>query len=147
MKSILIFFVTAFAGSIFGDFESNIIVDFRRFKRNVELGSGESSGESSGDEVEQFKIEVEFSIDLVNFDDLTVDEKETLLDDMEAQLQKQFSASNPFENGETIVSIEQLDDTATRKRRDAETKFKVIVEYLGSEEPSVGSLCFSFGFV
>ena len=152
MKSILIFFVSALAGSIFDDFESFILVDFKRSKRNIEFGSGENSGESSGDEVvneeEQFKVEVEFSIDLINFDDLTSDEKDTLLGDLESELQKDFATSNPFENGETIVSISEVNNNETerRKRRETETEFKVIVEYSGHEEPSVGSLLFQCRF-
>ena len=152
MKSILIFFVSALAGSIFDEIESFIAVDFKRSKRDIEFGSGESlsenSGESSGDQIvnekEQFKVEVEFSIDLVNFDDLTADEKDTLLDELESELQKNFATSNPFENGETTVSITEVNnnDTKRRKRSETETEFKVIVEYSGHEEPSVGSLLF-----
>ena len=101
---------------------------------------------------ETFKVEVEFSIDLNNFDDLTEVEQETLLEDMTADLEKEFAAKNPFgENGRTVVRIVPVDSSGendvARRRRNTDniyfpSKFRIIVEYWGSEAPSQGFLFF-----
>ena len=71
---------------------------------------------------------------------------------MTADLEKEFAAKNPFgENGRTVVRIVPVDSSGendvARRRRNTDniyfpSKFRIIVEYLGSEAPSPGFLFF-----
>ena len=80
---------------------------------------------------EEVKVTVEFSVGLSDaYASKTDAEKESFRQDLEDDLKASFSASNPFEGGETRVRVTINQIQATRKRRSTSFEASVSVDYV-----------------
>ena len=102
----------------------------KRLRRN------DAEEETSGDSVNQeIEVAAEFTIELNNFATLNESAKESFAKDLKVALEAELAGVNPFEGGQTVVSIDFVakSNTVQRQMIEVEEVAKITVKYIAPE--------------
>ena len=96
-----------------------------------EIDSSPFIDKNSSEIITPASVQVEFAVDLSDFDNMSEASKNDFKQNLAAKMQADLEASNPFPGGETVVEVDFRPKEKNRRRRQAPVEYEAVITVLG----------------